>query len=551
MPSLGKLSVKKASSTGLPATFVIGVAMLSACLGHHLDLGGGQAVGASGTGGSPATAGSFSGWSGTGGGGLRLTDGVAGLGGAAASAGYGGSDAASAGGGVGGALDSSAGSGTLAGVVVALDRVEQEIEGFGLSNLFSPSLTADQAELLFDPTDGIGLSILRIGMNWTGMPLAWWSSTTNITSDPLADVALARMKSPTTIIATVLSAPANCKSNGSEYDGGHLLTSCYESWAATIAAFPALLKAKTGVDLYAISVQNEPDFASCDNTGAPCYGSYPSMLFTADELVNFTKVVGPKLRSASPTVKITAPDPAEWLHLWSNDSAIGSQNPLSGVGYDYGHALARDAEAWALIDIFGTQQYDTELAVPWPSDVPQSKAVWQTQMSGIEWWPEGTRDSGINNGVAVAGWIHDALVNGRASAWLWFRYQNQEKDLDDNEGLALKDGTVAKRLYTLGNYSKFIRPGYTRVDVTGNALAAVLLSAFKGPDGTVVVVAINKGDSAVILPISISGGGPPAFVTPWVTSATEDLIARAPLPVSAASFTATLDSHTVTTFVGK
>ena len=540
--------MKKASSTGLHATFVIGVAMLSACLGHNLDLGGGQSVGASGASGFPAMAGSFSGGSGTGGGGLRLTDGIAGLGGAAASSGYGGSDATSAGGGVGGAPGSSAGSGGSGGsaVVVVLDHIEQELEGFGISNLFSPPLTAEQAELLFDPVAGIGLSILRIGMDSTGGPMSWsWNS------DPWADIGLARMKSPTTIIATVLSAPANCKSNGSENDGGHLLTSCYESWAATIAAFPAIIKAKTGVDLYAISVQNEPDFASCENTGAPCYGSYASMLFTADELVNFTKVVGPKLRAASPTIKITAPDPAEWLHLWSNESAIGSQNPLSGVGYDYGHALARDAEAWALMDIIGTQQYDTEVAVPWPSDVPQSKAVWQTQMSGIEWWPEGTRASGISNGVAVAGWIHDALVNGRASAWLWFRYQNQALDLDDNEGLALKDGTVAKRLYTLGNYSKFIRPGYTRVDVTGSALSSVLLSAFKGPDGAIVVVAINKGDSTATFPISLSGGAPPAVVTPWVTSATEDLIARAPLPVSAASFVATLDSQTVTTFVGQ
>jgi len=33
-------------------------------------------------------------------------------------------------------------------------------------------------------------------------------------------------------------------------------------------------------------------------------------------------------------------------------------------------------------------------------------------MSGIEWWPEGGPSSDISNGVAVAGWIHDALVNG-------------------------------------------------------------------------------------------------------------------------------------------
>jgi O-glycosyl hydrolase len=295
-----------------------------------------------------------------------------------------------------------------------------------------------------------------------------------------------------------------------------------------------------------MSVANEPDFAACGST-APCYGSYPSMLYTAGELVNFMKVVGPKLRKASPQLKIIAPEPAEWLHLWSNDSAVGSQDPLRGMGYDYGHALVNDGAVWDLIDVIGTQQYDTQLAVSRPKDVSQAKPIWQTQMSGIEWWPEGKRSADISNGVAVAGWIHDALVNGQAAAWLWFRYQAWE--LDDNEGLALQDGTIAKRLYTLGNYSKFIRPGYTRVDVTGNDSMSVLLSAFMGADGTVVVVAINKG-AAVTLPISISGGPAPASVTPWVTSATENLVARTPLAVSGASFSAALDGQTVTTFVG-
>jgi hypothetical protein len=32
-----------------------------------------------------------------------------------------------------------------------------------------------------------------------------------------------------------------------------LLTSCYDSWATTIAAFPAKVKAGAGVDLYAMS----------------------------------------------------------------------------------------------------------------------------------------------------------------------------------------------------------------------------------------------------------------------------------------------------------
>ena len=58
---------------------------------------------------------------------------------------------------------------------------------------------------------------------------------------------------------------------------------------------------------------------------------------------------------------------------------------------------------------------------------------------------------------------------------------------DDNEGLVLKSSTaITKRYYTLGNYSKFVRPGYGMVDVTGNSNTNVLLSAFTGTDGTVV-----------------------------------------------------------------
>jgi len=74
--------------------------------------------------------------------------------------------------------------------------------------------------------------------------------------------------------------------------------------------------------------------------------------------------------------------------------------------------LGREGSRRARTGRAGTQQYDSEAAVPLPSDVPKSKPVWQTQMSGIEWWPEGGPSSDISNGVAVAGWIHDALVNG-------------------------------------------------------------------------------------------------------------------------------------------
>jgi glucuronoarabinoxylan endo-1,4-beta-xylanase len=78
-----------------------------------------------------------------------------------------------------------------------------------------------------------------------------------------------------------------------------------------------------------------------------------------------------------------------------------------------------------------------------------------------------------------------------------------------------------------------------------------MLTAYKNPaDGTVVVVAINNNTSSTPLSLYISGVVP-CTITPWVTSATDDLAAKTPITVSNARFSATLDAQSVTTFVGK
>jgi glucuronoarabinoxylan endo-1,4-beta-xylanase len=113
------------------------------------------------------------------------------------------------------------------------------------------------------------------------------------------------------------------------------------------------------------------------------------------------------------------------------------------------------------------------------------------------------------------------------------------------------NGTDTKRHYTYGNFTKFIRPGYVRVEIGGAVPANVLLSAYKGTDGTVVVVAINKGSAAADVPITISGGTAPASMTPTVTSANDNLKTGTAVTVTGGTFTAALASKTVTTFVGK
>jgi glucuronoarabinoxylan endo-1,4-beta-xylanase len=467
-------------------------------------------------------------------GGTKATGGTASTGRTTAALGTGGGQTT---GGVGTGEVGTGGNSTA--VTVKLDSTQQTMDGFGINDTWAPAMSDSEADALLDPTRGLGLSILRIGMGSDGNPMS---------DNIFSDVKKAKTRGVDKIIGTPWTATANCKDNHLESNGGHLLTNCYESWAETIAAFPAKVKSNASVDLYAMSVQNEPDYAGPCAHDQPCSGSYPSMLFTAEEMVAFIKVVGPKLHAASPSIKVIAPETSEWIHLWTNDSAPGSTDALNGK-YDYGNVLAKDTDAWAQVDMVGTHQYDTQVAEPWPSGVPQTKPVWMTEMSGPKGWPEEGPSSDINNGVAVAVWIHDAIVRGQASAWLWLWYK--AISTGDNEGLLLDSGTDTKRHYTLGNFSRFIRPGYTRVDITGSIPTDVLLSAYKGTDGTVVIVTINKGSASVTVRLTISGGTAPASLTPWVTSASDNLAAKTAVTASGGSFTATLDSKTVTTFVGK
>ena len=97
----------------------------------------------------------------------------------------------------------------------------------------------------------------------------------------------------------------------------------------------------------------------------------------------------------------------------------------------------------------------------------------------------------------------------------------------------------------------FFAVGDVMVDVTGNSNASLLLSAFKGTDGTVVVVAVNKGTSAATVPITIGGGTAPASCTPYVTSSSDNIAAKTAGTVTGGSFTASLAATTVTSFVCK
>ena len=566
------------SIAGIGLLLALATSGLASCTGTATEenddgtTGGAGSGATSGVGGTPANGGASGtaaggasgtnpagGAAGTSSGGVAGTNPVGGAGGIGGVSGNAGTPTGGVSGDAGAGTGGAGGTGgdTTGAVTVQLAQARQKIDGFGINNTWATAMTDAEADHMFG-MNGMGFSILRVGLGPDGMPMS-----ANIP----ADITKARARGVTYVIGSCWSPPANCKTNNNVNDGGHVNTSCYDSWSTTIANFA------NSNDLYAMSIGNEPDFASCGRT-EPCNGNYPTTLYTANEYVAFLKVAAPKLRSAG--VKVIGPEASEWIHNWSNNSATGSEpsnrnssDPLmcgfpmgtaascqNGGGYDYGHALYRDQMAWGLLDIMGVHQYDTQRAEVWPSDIPTlengvpPKPVWQTEMSGVKWWPEQGPSTTIENGVAVAWWVHDALTRGMASAWLWWWYRAY--DTDDNEGLWLKNGMDTKRHYTLMNYSRFIRPNYMRVEVTGAVPANVFLSAYKADTGNrVVIVAINRTTAAAMVPITIAGGTAPAMLTPWVTSSADNFISKPAVAVSGGAFMASLPGMSVTTFVSQ
>ena len=132
----------------------------------------------------------------------------------------------------------------------------------------------------------------------------------------------------------------------------------------------------------------------------------------------------------------------------------------------------------------------------------------------------------------VARVIHRDMTRLNTSAWFWWLALTP---YDYKDGLlkidpSMEAGSVqeSKLLWTLGNFSRFIRPGYRRIDLPGvDDLKGLMASSYKdAAESSLAVVVINAGTTPE--PITLNIRGLPAgkvirkFAT-FVTNAKRDL----------------------------
>lgn len=393
------------------------------------------------------------------------------------------------------------------------NNTEQVIDGFGASDAtqYRP-LTNAQATLVFSTTTGVGLSLLR-----TEVPDDGSCSTVNTTcAGQVTDMQLA-IANGARVWSTPWSPPVAMKSNNNLVNGGALLAVSYQPYANYLANYVKSLRTLYGINLYALSLQNEPTAAA----------TWASAIWSPTNLDTFIGAnLGPTFAADGLSPLIMLPETSTWQQLAPYSTAVmGDPTALPYVGiiatHDYNHA---GLPSYTLGQFGG-------------------KHLWETEVDD-----HNSFDPSITSALTYAQDIHDWMTTANANAWhyWWIIGLN-----GDNEGLIdSASGIVSKRLYIMGNYSKFARPGFYRIDATVTPQSGVFVSAYKSvTSGAFVIVVINRNNSDVSQSFTLNGASA-STVSPWVTSATLNLIQQSNISVNNGSFAYSLPAASVTSFVG-
>ena len=278
----------------------------------------------------------------------------------------------------------------------------------------------------------------------------------------------------------------------------------YAEYAAYLDEYVTYLR-DNGVELYAISIQNEPDYA------------HEWTWWTPGEIVTFLRDHADAI-----STRVMAPESFQYRK-------------------DMTDPILNDPEALANTDIIGAHLYGTAVEdFPYPlfEEKGAGKELWMTEVyvpnssSSANLWPEA---------LEVAEHIHHAMVDGQFQAYVWWYIRRSYSPM-------LDDGSISKRGYSMAHFSKFVRPGDVRVGASPSPQEGVVTSAYLRDDGTATVVAVNTGETAVEQDFSFSGASI-GDVSSWVTDATRGLAEQPVIGASGDRFTASLPAQSVTTFV--
>lgn len=372
----------------------------------------------------------------------------------------------------------------------------QTIRGFGASTAWTAPLTTAQADAVWGTSGSeLGLSINRARIDPGGSG-NWGAELAN------AQEAVAR---GAVEFATPWSPPAYMKTNGNVV-GGSLSPSYYGAYANYLESFVNYM-ASGGVNLYAISMQNEPDFVP----------DYEGCGWTAQQMDTWVAN-----NSSVLTTRLMMPESASF-NFSQSDATLNDPNAVGHVSIIAGHLYGATISYYANAENHG-------------------KEVWATEHYLT---PSGA-SAAIGDAIAAAIEVHTAMTVGSYNAYVWWWIAQNSGNANINTGLVDVSGNPTYYGYAIGQFSRFVRPGAARVSATSPS-SGVYISAYKGSsNGT--IVAINSNSNPVSMTFALQGLSPSSAI-PYQTTSAGGLIQQSPVNISNGSFAYTLPAQSIVSFV--
>ena len=314
----------------------------------------------------------------------------------------------------------------------------------------------------------------------------------------------------TKLIVSIWSAPAWMKTNNNvngvaadapaynpnpTAQNNQLRTDMYDEFAERCFAYIEIIKQQTGIDVYAISLQNEPRFTE----------PYESCVFNGDALRDLIKVVGKRFKDEGLDVKIFMPEDIGYL-----DGVSGMVQPT-----------LNDAEARQYVNIIAVHGYaldgvtaNSPDALTW-----QTMYSWGSQYSMPLWM---TETSGFSNDMKgamdLSKAMYTAITFGNVSGWLHWTLSTSTLD---QYSLMSSSGTRSKRYYVSKNFYRYVRPGDYRIQSSAPDQTNIYPLAFYNDTAhTNTIVLIN--DNTESRAVKLGGSALPAQFSMFVTSANDD-----------------------------
>jgi len=288
-----------------------------------------------------------------------------------------------------------------------------------------------------------------------------------------------------------------------------------EAFAAFLATVAEGLKRETGIELDYISPVNEPQWDWTDGGQEGCH-------MTNLQVRDVTRFLDSELekRPALET-RILLAEAGEWDYLFEKGEVNGDQ-----IDYFFGgernplHLTTRMEYAISAHSYYTTHPHVTLVQTrqqAWnkASEYPGLR-LWSTEYCPLGnadlqqlGWSGWRKDLGMDVALHMGRILHHDLVDARVSAWQWwlgissYDYPDGLIYVNGNE----EDGTFtdSRIMWTLGNYSRFIRPGARRIRAESEWKELLVTAFIDRERATFTVVMLNTSKEELPAHVQLPG----------------------------------------------